>query len=520
MPTTNFSAGTVLASTWLNEVDSAVFEGTGAFVPTGTGAVTRSTNDKGREVVSPEDFGAVGDGTTNDLSKFLLMFAASNSVRLTSGKTYWLGDVTSDAAIFSMSGTNKIIDFNGAKIKVNTTGGNYNAPIFQLDNIDGFTLIAPDIEDTGFDINVDFKGVSVVRLHPATGEVRNIHMVRCKFKSLVAAIDCTSAANISENIWFDGECYNTLYGIALTSNGHNLWADYRSYNNVRSYFGVGVYGHNVRCVSTNHNARGNADFMLKVYQTSYPLKNNTFHFTTINSQSTTNPQMVFESQDTGTGVPLVIQDITVYYNDEASPLTPKSIAFRHYNSSGVLQASDPNVKQRLRISGYARGTIEYLSTPATVYEHDFSELLPKTNFLAYKSTDSLNVTGNGTVVDVVFDIEQQDFGNNYNPATGVFTATRRGWHTFSAQVLLSDKTSAMLRSDLAIITTPRTFTNTATVSASSDYPEQSISVNVSRVFLEIGDTAKVSVVVYSGAGNTADIQGDSVAYTFFSGGVV
>ena len=67
-----------VSAEWLNEINDHVWhdtpvQGTTAhdaavisFVPSGTGAVSRTMQDKARESVSVKDFGAVGDGVTDD----------------------------------------------------------------------------------------------------------------------------------------------------------------------------------------------------------------------------------------------------------------------------------------------------------------------------------------------------------------------------------------------------------------------------------------------------------------------
>lgn len=61
MADTTFTSGTVIASSWLNDVNDATYNGTGVFTPTGTGAVARTNQAKLRETVSVLDFGAVAD---------------------------------------------------------------------------------------------------------------------------------------------------------------------------------------------------------------------------------------------------------------------------------------------------------------------------------------------------------------------------------------------------------------------------------------------------------------------------
>lgn len=72
--TTNFVDGsTVITAAWLNSVE-AVREGVGAptgadlvgYLPAGTGVVATTVQTKLRESVSVLDFGAVGDGETDD----------------------------------------------------------------------------------------------------------------------------------------------------------------------------------------------------------------------------------------------------------------------------------------------------------------------------------------------------------------------------------------------------------------------------------------------------------------------
>ena len=47
----------------------------GNFIASGTGAVARTVQDKGRETVSVKDFGAVGDGVTDDTAAIIATIA-------------------------------------------------------------------------------------------------------------------------------------------------------------------------------------------------------------------------------------------------------------------------------------------------------------------------------------------------------------------------------------------------------------------------------------------------------------
>lgn len=83
-----------VGSSLLRTVQKIALSGIPSFAQTGAGAVSRSQQEKLREVaVSPEDFGAIGDGTTNDSDAFVSALAslASGSVlRGVRAKTYRL----------------------------------------------------------------------------------------------------------------------------------------------------------------------------------------------------------------------------------------------------------------------------------------------------------------------------------------------------------------------------------------------------------------------------------------------
>lgn len=126
-----------------------------AFAQAGTGAVQRTTQDKLREFVSPEDFGAVGDGVTDDSAAFNLagasdakeIMASKNYVitgvdlykkRLTGGgKLIWKS--ASSESMLTIYGENSCID--GMEFDGNESGQTTNLTMINLQNAPNSSVI-------------------------------------------------------------------------------------------------------------------------------------------------------------------------------------------------------------------------------------------------------------------------------------------------------------------------------------------------------------------------------------------
>ena len=107
MTSTVFTPGTTIESPWLNDVNTAVYTTVPAlaassgsslvgFIQSGTGAVATTVQTKLRESVSVKDFGAVGNGITNDAAAFTAAWTASNpkAVLVPAGTYLITGTVT------------------------------------------------------------------------------------------------------------------------------------------------------------------------------------------------------------------------------------------------------------------------------------------------------------------------------------------------------------------------------------------------------------------------------------------
>ena len=81
------------------------------FIADGTGAQYRTVQSKLRDWVSPEDFGAVGDGTTNDTTALQSALNTGKMVRGTPGAIYYINPLTQNTA-------RQVIDMRGCTLKL------------------------------------------------------------------------------------------------------------------------------------------------------------------------------------------------------------------------------------------------------------------------------------------------------------------------------------------------------------------------------------------------------------------
>lgn len=80
--------------------------GTGAtFLQAGTGATSRTVQEKLRDVVSVKDFGAVGDGVTDDTAAFTAAFTASSKILVPAGTYLLSAEVAADGKYMLLEGT-------------------------------------------------------------------------------------------------------------------------------------------------------------------------------------------------------------------------------------------------------------------------------------------------------------------------------------------------------------------------------------------------------------------------------
>jgi hypothetical protein len=155
-------------------------------------------------------------------------------------------------------------------------------------------------------------------------------------------------------------------------------------------------------------------------------------------------------------------------------------------------------------------------------------------FLAVRTTEMVDATGDGTAVTVLYDSETFDVGGNFSIATGRFTAPRRGVYHFDATVTVQDCGAAhtvgdywFMHRDAAaagINVYQWAFFNPSSNAALPGMAASTGIVGLSgslTIEMNASETMEVQVVV-SGSTKTVDIYGAAASnmYTSFSGSIL
>ncbi len=133
---------------------------------------------------------------------------------------------------------------------------------------------------------------------------------------------------------------------------------------------------------------------------------------------------------------------------------------------------------------------------------------PATNlskFSAVTTSTKVNVTGDGTAYQIVYDSELYDVGDDYNNSTGTFTARRNGYYQFDASVRLENMTGASSDTLFQLVTSNGTynFYDGSVIKNSGNRMGLSGSITT---YMDAGDTAHVEITT-SGGTKIDDVTG-------------
>ena len=217
------------------------------FIQSGTGATYRTVQSKLRDTVSVKDFGAVGDGVTDDTAAIQAAFnSGAKSIHFPSG-TYYCGQHSTATNIFDLSsyGNGLSITTDAEVELICQTTALVIPAFFKLTNNSRFTCGNIRFRDTGYDPLANNQGACGFLIQSTGTAFEEINIASISANEMTAAVIVQGAyANRVKNInigsIFANDCYYGYNGINQ-GDAVKIGAIY-SYSCLRPVFIYGITG--------------------------------------------------------------------------------------------------------------------------------------------------------------------------------------------------------------------------------------------------------------------------------------
>jgi hypothetical protein len=344
------------------------------FQAAGSGAVARLALDKLRDAVSVKDFGAKGDGTTNDRAAILLAFAASRHVVFPAG-TYYLGTASGGTPLLDLRalGDDVSIQTDGYVKLVGQTVTDTEQAFILFKNQSHVSIGELRFEDTGFipGQGSPRRGLICVAVECGNASFGNMHIrgiygknVAAGFATYNTADNLSPSANRFRGIQIDFMFVDGgYYGVNLSDNGDGLRINRLvTFAVFRSYFVFGVSGHDVDIFArAGLAASGNVNICRQVSglsTTAIRVK-----YTARDFAAAVSHVLINHIDTTASGaIDGVVLDLDI---QDANPLGP-AVKFVTYTGSGGVETSAPtaNIVTNVMITGRAASTLNNITSTA------------------------------------------------------------------------------------------------------------------------------------------------------------
>jgi hypothetical protein len=302
------------------------------FLQSGTGAVTRTIQNKLRDVVSVKDFGAVGDGSTDDLTAFQNAAAAAKCVYVPSG-TYKI----SGTVAITLQGSTW---FGDGVVSSIITSSSTTLPMFTIAS--GLTGV--QLKDIAFDRSVTaLNGADGIKVLGTVGQctLQTLRLIRQHRGLVLGPTDfslvrnvrteyCQSVGVYMTNTATDGACQwqldtvlsqlNGAQGFLLISIAGPAGVTPGTWTNVATYantgVGIGVDGtscpiNDVRIHGAFLGNDGDSELYLNTFGGSHVINS---VFAELAGTSATGPALATAASNIGSGFETTSNNIDTQYN--------------------------------------------------------------------------------------------------------------------------------------------------------------------------------------------------------------
>lgn len=339
------------------------------YLPGGSGSVETTVQAKLRERRSLRDFGATGDGATNDRDAIRLAIAwaklTGGMLEASTEDTYFVGGFA------NITGETKFtIDFDGFYFDphgctftctANTDAslaGSYLQILFLIQDannwhIGDMSVVADDVVRPGGSAT----GVCAVFIYnvAASTTLGSLGAIRGYKLMSALASSTTNAALYRHSGLVVKRASNDsgYYTVNFAENVDGLLANIYSNDSVRSFFVYGVTGHDVTIHTKLHSFFN--DILIKRYTRD---TSNIRVFYTCDSDVVSTPTISIEHQnDTDNGT---ISDIDITLNVlKSNPANP-TIGFQSFTLAGVLRTTTASITRDVRLRGSTNSTTPIL----------------------------------------------------------------------------------------------------------------------------------------------------------------
>lgn len=327
-------------------------------------ASAKATRSSG--VVSPEQFGAMGDGETLDLTAWRQALAvAANThavIECRSGSRYWLGPVSNADPLLLVNGGDLWIEGNGARLMVNTAFRGIGAPL-TVNSPRTFGVRNLAFSDAGYESRATWKGSHFLLFNGGAQDSHSITIENCSADGALsfATFGSGNAAGRLRQVRLQGRntashCY---YGLCFQAQGDTVSGSLACVDVRRAYLAHGCCDHDLNLdIRTQRTFQPGSNGCILVASVTDRF-NRVRATRNIRIRARARGELVrygslvlFQLQSDNQSAEITDIDVELNAGEARGQLSTKAFAFRSYSlDSRESQSQAEGVWDRIRLSG-------------------------------------------------------------------------------------------------------------------------------------------------------------------------